>query len=213
MPTLIVANGDLSDSPELAKIFTTATRIIAVDGGAHHCRRLGYHPDVLIGDLDSVEPEVLQEFQEKSVAIHRHPPRKDATDLALALDLAMTYGDRDIWLLGGLGGRWDMSFANVLLLAGERYKAINFIIFGPDCRMHILRPGQAFTLHGLPGETISFLPLQGDVYGLTLQGFEYPLHNASVHFGSTQGISNVLQEPAATVQFTSGILLCVRLTP
>jgi thiamine pyrophosphokinase len=209
MLTLIVANGDLTEIPELPNLLARADLILAVDGGANHCRRLGIIPDALIGDLDSITPAVLQEFQEKAVAIHRHPPRKDATDLELALNLAMSKGAREVWLLAGLGGRWDMSFANVLLLAGVKYKTLSCTVPGPGCIMHILHPGDAFILPGNPGQKISFLPLAADVHGLTLHGFEYPLQDASLRFGSTQGVSNVLQQPAATVQFRTGILLCI----
>lgn len=211
MLTLIFANGDLPATVELPELKGEANFIIAVDGGADHCRVLGIIPNVIIGDLDSISPAALKEFQEKSVAIHRYPPRKDATDLELALDLAITKGAREVWLLGGLGGRWDMSLANVLLLAGDTYKTLSFTVPGPDCIMHVLHPGNPFILRGMPGQKVSLLPLRSDVQGISLHGFEYPLENATLRFGSTEGVSNVLQEPAATVQFRSGVLLCIRL--
>ncbi|MFH0785321.1 MAG: thiamine diphosphokinase [Pseudomonadota bacterium] len=212
MLTLIFANGDLADTSELPDLQGRADLIIAVDGGANHCRELRIIPDALIGDFDSVSPAVLKEFQEQSVAIHRHPAKKDATDLELALDFAIAKGAREVWLLGGLGGRWDMSFANILLIAGDTYKALNFTVPGPDCIMHVLHPGKPFTLHGMPGQKVSLLPLRGDVQDLSLHGFEYPLKNATLRFGSTHGVSNVLQKPGATVQFNSGVLLCIRMT-
>ncbi len=213
MLTLIVANGELTGTTGLSNLVARADLILAVDGGANHCRRLGIVPDALIGDLDSITPTVLEEFREKAVAIHRHPPRKDATDLELALDLAMARGAQEVFLLAGLGGRWDMSLANLLLAAGEKYKTLNFTVLGPDCVMHILHPGEPYSLGGVTGQTVSLLPLQGDVHGLTLRGFEYPLKDATLCFGSTRGVSNVLLDPAATIQLRSGVLLCIRLDP
>lgn len=213
MLTLIFANGDPTETPDLPELLARTDLIIAADGGANTCRRLGIFPDALIGDLDSIDPAVLQEFQEKSVSLHRHPPRKDATDLELALDLALAKGAQEVWLLGGLGGRWDMSLANVLLAAQKKYRTVAFSIPGPACVMHILHPGQPFTLKGLPGQTVSLLPLQGDVHGLTLHGFEYPLQDATLSFGTTRGVSNILTGSTATVQLQSGVLLCIRLTP
>jgi len=213
MLALIFANGDLIETPELPDLLARARLIIAADGGANTCRLLGIVPNVLIGDLDSIDPAVFQEFQKKSVAIHRHPPRKDTTDLELALDLALAKGAQEVWLLGGLGGRWDMSLANVLLAAQKKYKPLTFAIPGPACIMHILHPGKPFTMIGAPGQTVSLLPLQADVHGLTLHGFEYPLQDATLPFGTTRGVSNVLTGSAATVQLQSGVLLCIRLTP
>ncbi len=211
MLTLIVANGDLTETPELPDLLARADLILAVDGGANHCRRRGIIPDVIIGDLDSIAPVVLQGFQEMAVTILRHPPRKDATDLELALDLAISKGAREVWLLAGLGGRWDMSLANIMLLAAEKYKKLSFTMPGPGCIMRILHPDEVFILPGVPGQKISFLPLGGDVHGLTLHGFEYPLEHTTLRFGSTQGVSNVLQDSAGKVQFHSGILLCIGL--
>ena len=33
----------------------------------------------------------------------------------LALDLAVEKGSKTIWLIGALGGRWDMSLANIMV--------------------------------------------------------------------------------------------------
>lgn len=213
MLTLVVANGDLAEIAVLPDLLARVDLIIAVDGGANHCRNFGIVPDVLIGDLDSIAPDVLQELREQDVAIHLHPPRKDATDLELALDLAMDKGAREIWLLAGLGGRWDMSLANVLLLASKKYQPLRCTILAESCTMHILHPGAAFAVSGVPGQRVSLLPLAGDVRGLTLQGFEYPLKDATLDLGSTQGVSNVLSERTASIQFEVGILLCMQLVP
>ena len=70
MLTLIVANGELTGTTGLSNLVARADLILAVDGGANHCRRLGIVPDALIGDLDSITPTVLEEFREKAVAIH-----------------------------------------------------------------------------------------------------------------------------------------------
>lgn len=211
MLTVIVANGDWADTRDLPDLLARSSLILAVDGGANHCSRLGIVPDALIGDLDSIEPGVLNEFKKKAVLTLRYPRQKDATDLELALDMAISKGARDIWLLAGLGGRWDMSLSNLLLLAQEKYQSLHCTVPGPGCIMYLLHPGEPFTLKGTPDDKVSLLPLCGDVQGITLQGFLYPLENAALTFGSTRGISNVLQNSTATVQFTSGVLLCIRL--
>lgn len=211
MLTLIFANGNLETPSDLPGLLARAELIIAADGGANHCDRLGVVPNMLIGDLDSVDPGILRQFAQRGVTIDRHPPVKDETDLELALDLALAKGATAVWLFGALGGRWDMSLANILLCAEEKYQALSITLPGSDCLMHILHPGKEFTVHRLPppGRKVSLLPLQGDVLGLTLHGFEYPLRDATLRFGSTQGISNVLTGPSGTVHLQKGVLLCV----
>lgn len=213
MLTLIFANGTLEPLPDvLPDLLERADRIIAADGGANHCARLGIVPTMLIGDLDSVEADILQKLQTQGIDIRRHPPEKDATDLELALDLALDGEATTVWLFGALGGRWDMSFASILLCAQEKYRTLHITLAGPDCLMHILHPGKAFTVHTSPGRKVSLLPLKNDVHGLTLKGFQYPLRDATLRFGSTRGVSNVFSGPVGTVVFQKGLLLCVCLT-
>ncbi len=209
MIVLIFANGSLNRSTELTALLRQAEFVIAADGGSIHCEKLGITPDILLGDLDSVDPKILAAYRQQGIPIQSHPPRKDATDLELALDLAMAKGARTIWLVGALGGRWDMSLANIMLAARDKYKDCELFLQGQDCSMQILHPGREHTINGRPDQKVSILPLKSDAHGVTLKGFEYPLKNHSINFGSSLGVSNIMTGDQATVQHTEGILLCV----
>ncbi len=209
MFAVIFANGTLDPSAELDSLINQAELVIAADGGASHCNRLGITPDILLGDLDSIDPPLLAAYQDKAIAIQRHPRHKDATDLELALDLAVEKGARTIRLIGALGGRWDMSLANIMLAASDKYKNQEILLSGQDCSMQILHPGKDCTLSGRPGQKVSLVPLKGDVHGVTLTGFAYPLTGQTILFGSSLGVSNIMHTDQATVQHREGILLCV----
>ncbi len=211
MKALIFANGKLENSSELLRISKTADFIVAADGGANHCHRLNITPDVLLGDLDSIRPNVLAHYKTEDIEIRKYPTRKDATDLELALELVLTKGAQSVLLLGALGGRWDMSLANITLAARKKYTAMQISLLAHDCCIHILHSGKPFTVKGIPGQTVSFTPLNGDVYELTLTGFEYPLEKNTIPFGSTLGISNVLSANSGSVSFKRGTLLCTLL--
>jgi thiamine pyrophosphokinase len=210
MHVLIFANGDHDTVPNQQLLIEQADFVIAADGGANHCQQLGIIPDVLLGDLDSVSRQVLKKLSSCVTEIRRYPSGKDATDLELSMDLAVEKGATYISLLGALGGRWDMSIANIMLAAAADYRNIRVTLFNRECEMMILHPDRDYVLIGTPGETISLLPLQGDVHGVTLVGFEYPLHDHTLHFGSSRGVSNVLRAAEATLRHTEGVLLCVR---
>ncbi len=170
-------------------------------------------PDILLGDFDSIDPANLARYKKKGIAIQQHPTRKDATDLELALDLAAEKGAKIIWLVGALGGRWDMSLANIMIAASDKYKERKIFLLGQDCSMQILHPGKNHPINGLPDQKISLLPLKNDAHGVTLSGFEYPLAQQRIFFGSTLGISNILKTNQATVQHNKGVLLCVLFNP
>lgn len=60
--------------------------VIAADGGLAHARVLGVNPQLLVGDLDSVEAADLRRHE--SVPVESHPTDKDQLDLELALAAA-----------------------------------------------------------------------------------------------------------------------------
>lgn len=210
MKVLIFANGDLGQPQFLQAMMDESDFVIAADGGANHCFHLNITPEIVIGDLDSISPGILEHFKKTQVQIRRYPVEKDAADLELALDLALDKGAQSVFLAGVLGGRWDMSLGNILLAASTKYQALSITLLGPDCLMHILHPGTLHRLASKAGSRVSLLPLNGDVHGVTLKGFLYPLANHTINSGSSLGISNRILKDEATVQLREGTLLSVQ---
>ena len=206
--TIIFANGEVSDLEAARAVIQPTDTLIAADGGAKHCRALGLTPHVLIGDFDSLAPADLAALEAAGTRVIRHPARKDQTDLELALDYALAEGANDIVILGALGGRWDQTFANLLLLALPALSSTRIRLLDGTQEISLLRgPGQ-LTLTGNAGDTVSLIPIGGDAHGITTSGLEYPLRDETLNFGSTRGISNVMLERQATISLTEGLLIC-----
>lgn len=72
----LVGGGDLTES-DLTEALRLAPRLVAADGGANHCARLGYLPEQVIGDLDSLAPDLRRALGARVV----HDPDQDSTDL------------------------------------------------------------------------------------------------------------------------------------
>lgn len=211
MISIIFASGTLKRTPQLELVLERAELLIAADGGANHCSDLGIIPDILVGDLDSIDSTVLASNEQGDTEIHRHPANKNATDLELSLDLAISRGASTIWMLGALGGRWDMSLSNVMLGASDKYADIDIRLLGDDCVLHIMHPEQIYTIQGQAGQTVSLLPLGGDVEEIHLTGFQYPLIDQTIRLGASLGLSNVHTGDDSTVRFNKGTLLCIQL--
>lgn len=210
MLVTIFANGHFSKSYSASLSVDKSDIVIAADGGAHHCELLGILPDILIGDSDSISSELLYKYQENKVEIEKFPVDKDATDLELSIDFAKTkYADK-INIFGCLGGRWDMSLANIFLLCQAKYEEIEITLFADDCRIQLLAPG-THKLKGAIGQTISLLPINGNGGELTLSGLKYSLTSAQIDFGSSLGVSNIITTDNPQVSFKSGKLLLVYL--
>ncbi len=209
MRALVFANGTLNEPGGIRDLLRTDDQIIAADGGARHCQRAGLLPQVVIGDFDSLSAAELMALESAGAQILRYPERKDFTDLELALQYAVSVGVSEALLFGALGDRWDQTLANLLLPAAPGLQSLQIRLVDGRQEISLLRPGAPLAIQGKVGETVSLIPLGGDVQGITTSGLEYALHGETLYFGATRGISNLLVQEQATVQVEEGLLLCI----
>jgi thiamine pyrophosphokinase len=206
---LVFANGEMVIPPGISQELQDPSFVVAADGGTNHCKTLGVTPDVIIGDMDSMMEEEIRAYESAGVKVIRHPARKDETDLELALGYVQQAGITDVTILGGLGGRWDMTLANLLLFAHPRLRPLNIRFVDGTHELFLVKPGIRSRLTGKPGDVVSLIPLFGNVEGITTLGLEYPLNDESLAFGATRGVSNVLVQEQAEVNIRQGHILCV----
>lgn len=209
MGAIIFANGNLHDPNAARALITPGSLVIAADGGSRHCQDLGILPQILIGDMDSIEPELLAEYEQAGAEILRFPTHKDFNDLELALRLAQARGITEVIVIAALGSRWDHTLVNVLLPAEERFAGLKVSLVDGPQEMILVHAGKRLHIQGRPGDIVSLIPLKGDARGVTTQGLEYPLEEGELKFGSSRGVSNVLLEAEAQVWLREGLLLCV----
>lgn len=205
---LLFVGGPADLPPDFLSYREQADIVICVDGGAVSAASLSLVPDHLIGDLDSIPVKLLTEYQALGVDIHRYPVKKNETDLELAINLALEKGVGTMYLINSLGGRWDMSLANIMLTAQKKYAATAVYHLGAGCVMRPMHPGR-YEICNRSGQLISLLPLAGDAAGISLTGFEYPLAGETLVFGSSRGISNRICSDRAVIELRAGILLCI----
>jgi thiamine pyrophosphokinase len=209
MHWVLLANGPLTLSPAIRDLISTAERLIGVDGGSRHSHAMGMLPHLAVGDMDSIPRELLEQYRSAGVEMHLHPPKKDATDLELALELALDRGATRISILGGTGGRLDHTLGNLFLLARCLPSGIPACIMDQEQCVHLT--DQSLTVSGAVGDTLSLLPATPVASGVSLTGLEYPLQDATLTFGTSWGMSNVFVETQATVTLRSGRLFVFHL--
>jgi thiamine pyrophosphokinase len=200
---VIFANGNLHQPVKLQN----NDLIIAADGGARHCLDHNIAPEIVIGDLDSLDEEDLATLETAGAEIIQHPTRKDHTDLELALTYAQERQVEEILILAALGARWDQTITNLLMPTAFQPARIK-LVDGPQ-EMLFLHAGQQLEITGKPGDTVSLIPLGGDAHGVTTHNLEYPLNGECLHFASSRGVSNVLLSEKAAIHLEQGSLLCV----
>jgi len=182
--------------------------VIGADSGVEHARRLGRAVDVAVGDFDSIDPTVLAETETEGATILRHPRDKDATDLELALEAAMTLGVDAVTVVGGHGGRVDHFVANCLLLASDRFHLLDVDAFLGTAHAVVARGPTRIT--GRPGELVTLLAIGGPAAGVRTSGLRFALDDATLQPGSTLGVSNEMHADEATVTVGRGTVLVIR---
>ena len=190
---VVVANGEFAYPRRLEAALGTADVIVAADGAAAWLVAHGRPPHLLVGDMDSIDPVLLEQLAAAGCRLVRHPTHKDETDTELALHEAAALGARRITILGALGGRIDHAMANIMLLLMPVLAGVETAIYDGRSRLFVIREGspcrEGTTIAGEPGDVLSLIPLGGDAEGVRTEGLEYPLRDETLAFGPARGVS------------------------
>lgn len=182
--------------------------VVAADSGVDRALALGLRIEVAVGDFDSVTVEGLETAHAAGARIERHPDDKDATDLELALDVAVARAPKRILVLGSDGGRLDHLLSTLLLLGSARYAGYELDAALGSSLVHVIRGARE--LVGEEGELISLFALHGSATGVTTDGLLFPLRGETLEPGSSRGVSNVFASPDARIELEHGVLLAIR---
>ena len=184
--------------------------VIAADAGLEVLRPLHISPNAVVGDLDTVDKKVLEEYQNQpDIEFEIHKPEKDETDTELALLTAARQGCEAVDILGALGGRMDHAIGNIQLMYQFFCQGMEVNIYDARNRLYLLGGHKVFHREEVYGKYISFLPMTETVEGLTLRGFKYPLQRRTIGLGTSLCISNELKREEGILELERGVLLCV----
>ena len=198
---LIVANGEWPSSFNLHHERTTYDLLVALDGAANRLLELNLTPDVIVGDLDSITTSVLNQCESSGVQIVR-TPSQEKSDISKGLQwVEQEQPNARIDVIGVEIGRYDHHLAAYSALF-ECQSSATILLNGWTAKRVDSNPT---TFQVKPDAIISLVPF-GSVQGVTLEGCQYPLQNASLTTG-TQGVSNKAIESEIVVSAQSGNLL------
>lgn len=182
-------------------------KIIAADKGLEACHKMQIMPDVVIGDFDSADFSLVQNYK-KCCEYIKLPTHKDYTDTHVALQYAVAHDCDCIVILGGTGTRMDHTWANIgLLKLCTDYGIQGYII---DANNRISMINQSTVLYkNNRYPYVSLIPYSQQVSGVTLTGFEYSGENLTFSFGESLGISNSIQSEQGSINMQKGYLLVI----
>lgn len=185
---------------------------IAADGGLDYLIEIGLTPDIVLGDMDSLEHEERIVSRHADFLIKRLPIEKDDTDMLAAIKEGLAAGYRQFALYGALGGRIDHTFANVQCLLYLLNRGAKGMIVGDDVTLMLIRDEKVIFPAGNTeaGKRISVFAFGGDACGVSEKGLKYLLDNVTVKLEFPIGVSNEFTGEDAQIEVKNGmLLLCV----
>lgn len=202
---IIIANGKSPKKSEIKFFISLGFKtVICADGGANSLYKLGLVPDLIIGDLDSINPSVLKHYSNKSEILHY--TRQNDTDVEKCLKYAIKNKFSRSVILGATGDRLDHTICNlgILLKFSNR---INVSMMHESSYLQVLSGRN--TLDAVKGETVSIYGFNNKTK-ITTVGLKYPLKYAALPFGERESTSNIALKEKIEIYITGGKVFLVR---
>ena len=207
MNTVLICGGFLEE--ETAKRALEKIKpdcIIGIDKGLEFCYRNQIYPQYILGDFDSIAPEIIVWYKEwTEIPIREFNPVKDASDTEIAVRYAVESGYGNITILGGTGTRMDHVMANIQVLSIPARAGIPAEIIDGHNRIRVvevrLKKSETY------GEYFSLFPLGGEVRHLYIRGAKYPLTDHTLVPYDSLCVSNQIDGEEAVIAFGEGMVI------
>lgn len=171
-PTIVVANGEVPSSELSLSILNDKRRIVCCDGALQKLLSVNVIPDVVVGDGDSMDAELLHQipyYQDRS---------EEYNDLQKALKYCMANGYDNVLLMGCGGLREDHFIANLSIM----------VMYSEWLNLAMLTEHGVFNVFRGAVKLVSFFGMQVSVFTrnphtkLTFEGLKYPVNDRSFNW-------------------------------
>ncbi len=181
----------------------SADIIICADSGADFVIGQGFMPDVLLGDMDSLNPKILEKCKKERVEVLRYPAEKDMTDGQLAILYAKKKNIDNLDIVC-IEGDIDHFLGNLYLLLYAKNLGIKAKAHTED--MTVCLVDDKITIKGKIGDRISIMPAAGTIIVKETSGLYYEITKPlRINFGDTIGLGNYLKDENACILMDDGL--------
>lgn len=214
---IIIANG-IFQVKEIISEAVAGKTILALDGAANKLSKIGIHPQIILGDFDSIEDHenwgihsTFAKMQDCTIPYLGQEgviivPRKDQQfcDLNKAIHYCDNQGAHSITVICALGGRLDLHEATLRALKSE-YKTSRSLLLHNDQNTIRFIKDETIVMTGVIGDKCAILAYPQAT--LTCSGLQYSVQNYELCLGKADSISNSLISETATVTVTGEALV------
>ena len=202
---IILANG-LSPCKNTVKYFHNKgyKTLLCADGGANSAKTLDIIPQYIIGDLDSIKPNVYEYYRDKCEIIKIN--RQNDTDVEKCLKFVIKKKYNEVVLLGATGDRLDHSICNLGIIL-KYFRNIKILVIHKKSLLSAYT-GNIY-LNTIPNEIISLYGFDAKTH-IKSSGLKYPLKNIALPFGQKESTSNIALNNTVQLQIKGGIIFVIR---
>lgn len=180
--------------------------VIAADSGLHAVIRRGWTPDLIVGDLDSAQPDAVTAAVVAGATVERAAIDKDETDLELALAAAISRGATDVRVIVRGDGRLDHQLANLVSMAAPSLSSAVVSASVGEHELWVVRGERQLDLE--PGRHLALLPIGGSAR-VTSSGVAFPLDAETLSPFAGRGIANEVIASPVRLLVDDGVVLVV----
>lgn len=182
--------------------------IIGVDKGVEFLYEHQIRPDYIVGDFDSLSPEIVDYYKNKThVSVREYNPVKDASDTEIAVRLALTLGCHEMVILGATGSRVDHLWANIQTLTIPFKAGVNAVILDPTNKIRLIGGETHLKKEESFGDYFSVFPLGEVIYSFNIRGAKYPLTEHTLTPYDSLCVSNQIEEEEVVIDYPGGIVV------
>lgn len=180
------------------------SKLFCADGGANSALQMNLVPDVIVGDLDSISIEALNEFKHVSKVIMLKA--QNDTDVEKCMKYAIRKKYDEALLMGVTGNRLDHTFCNLGIVL-KFFPKINISLIAENSYLKPYHQQAELKTH--KGETISLYGISPKTK-ITSKGLKYELKNISLPFGERESTSNIATRNSVELRITGGVVFVIR---
>jgi len=203
---VVFLNGEYTSAAFDRRLAATADLLLAADGGAARLDAVGMRPDVVVGDLDSLDERTASRLTAAGVRFRRHPVRKDQTDAELTVAEARAAGAGSIVLAGGAAGALDHVLGHLAVLRHLALEGVEACLVDERLWATVVVGPATLRMGGMNGSRVSLLSVSDEAV-VTLRGFEYELERGRLAGQTCRGVGNSAAGPRQSVCVHEGIVL------
>ncbi len=182
--------------------------VIAADSGYLNAKKMGFVPDLVVGDFDSLDKEEIPDGIKKIEL----PAEKDVTDTQVAISEALEAGADRIVIIGGLDGRLDHTLSNMAILRFLFAKNVYaYMTDGVNLVRYIKSSSTIIARRGF--KYFSVLADDDVIKGVDIEGCKYPLKNAKITKDHQFAVSNEIVGNCAFIAVRKGGMFIVESGP